>query len=236
MVQKKKNFIVKYLIGLFLVSASIFTGCSTLQNSSKYELANGKYKLITEKKIVNSYVENSGDTVKIIYLPSKTFMLLPLKTNDVIMARQKLIVPSFDIDILTALLKVRPSVKQILPAQLNTNFNGNIYVGKRTDVYNISYHKNAIDEYTRYINHFGISGGIILGISNTAMNATTTNNNITSDYDGIVLQKGIAGIIAVNKLTIGLSIGFDNLLDKNKSVWLYEKKPWYGLMLGLNLN
>ena len=219
-----------------LVTAFLFTGCSTLQNSSKYELANGTYKLKAENKTTNSYVENSGDTIKIVYLPSKSFKLLPLKTTDTFTAKQKLIVPSFDIDILTALLKVRPSIKHILPAQLNTNFNGNIYVGKRTDIYNINYHKNAIDEYTRNINHFGMSGGIFLGISNTAMNFTTTNNNILAEYDGIVLQKGIAGIIAVNKLTIGLSIGFDNLLDKNKSVWLYEKKPWYGLMLGLNLN
>ena len=74
------------------------------------------------------------------------------------------------------------------------------------------------------------------GLGNTAMTPSTTRNGIMTEYDGLILQKGVASIIAVNKLTLGLSIGFDNLLDQNKNVWIYQNKPWYGLMLGLNLN
>ncbi|WP_165940196.1 MULTISPECIES: hypothetical protein [Dyadobacter] len=57
-----------------------------------------------------------------------------------------------------------------------------------------------------------------------------------SEYDGLVWGKGIAGIIGINNFTIGLAIGFDNLLDKNKQVWIYQGKPWLGLAFGLNLN
>ncbi len=63
-----------------------------------------------------------------------------------------------------------------------------------------------------------------------------TKNGILTEYDGLIFQKGISGIIAVNKLTVGLSLGSDNLLDHNKKKWIYENKLWYGLMLGLNLN
>ena len=227
---------MKYLPAILFFTTVLITGCATLQNSSKYELANGKYKLIAAKKQINTYVENSGDTIKVFELPSRKLMALPFKINESLITNHRLVVSSFDVDILTALLKIRPNIRQILPAQLNTNFNGNIYVGKRSDIYNINYHKNAIAEYTRHINHIGFSVGVFLGISNTAMNSSTTFNSVSSEYDGIVLQKGIAGILAVNKLTIGLSVGFDNLLDKNKNVWIYENKPWYGLMLGLNLN
>ena len=95
---------------------------------------------------------------------------------------------------------------------------------------------NPPDIYQRQINHFSFSGGLFLGLGNTALNPSTTDNNISIEYDGLVLQKGIAGIVAVNKLTIGVSLGFDKLLDKNSKTWIYQNKPCFGLMLGLNLN
>lgn len=169
-------------------------------------------------------------------MPGKISTSLPNQLAVYLPTKQRLFKPSLDIDILTALFKVRPQVKNFLPTQLTANFNGNIYVGHRTDIYQIHYKKNPLDIYKRQINHFGFSGGLFLGLGNTAMNSSTTNNLISTEYDGIILQKGIAGIVAVNKLTIGVSIGFDNLLDKNSNTWIYENKPWFGLMLGLNLN
>ena len=62
---------------------------------------------------------------------------LPNQLNVGFVGKQKLIKPSLDIDILTAIFKVRPQAKNALPTQLNANFNGNIYVGHRTDVYQI---------------------------------------------------------------------------------------------------
>jgi len=72
-------------------------------------------------------------------------------------------------------------------------------------------------------------------LGNTAINASTAPNQAL-EYDGVVFQKGIAGLFAINKLTVGLSIGNDRLLDKNQYDWEYHHKIWYGLMLGLNLN
>lgn len=31
-------------------------------------------------------------------------------------------------------------------------------------------------------------------------------------------------------------LGFDTLLDRNAQFWIYQERPWLGLMLGLNLN
>ena len=44
------------------------------------------------------------------------------------------------------------------------------------------------------------------------MNPTTTTNFISTEYDGIVWPKGVAGIIAVNNFTVGVSLGFDIFL------------------------
>lgn len=65
---------------------------------------------------------------------------------------------------------------------------------------------------------------------------TTTNDQTEHEYDGIVWTKGVAGIFAINTFTIGVSLGFDNLLDQNRTVWIYESKPWIGFTFGLNLN
>lgn len=68
------------------------------------------------------------------------------------------------------------------------------------------------------------------------MTPTNTFNKISQEYDGVVWNKGLAGILAINNFTVGLSLGIDNLLDKNKKVWIYESKPWVGIAFGLNLN
>ena len=68
------------------------------------------------------------------------------------------------------------------------------------------------------------------------MNPWVTNNQIVTEYDGVVWSKGVAGIIAINNFTIGLAIGFDDLLDNNKKYWIYQAKPWVGFAFGLNLN
>jgi hypothetical protein len=39
----------------------------------------------------------------------------------------------------------------------------------------------------------------------------------------------------MKRITLGLSLGFDNLLDPNEHIWAYQQKPWIGLMLGINL-
>jgi hypothetical protein len=216
--------------------ALLFSSCTTLQNNAKYDLAEGVYQLKIDNKKFNSYVENNADSIKITNLSSKISTNLPEHINIFSPIKQRFIKSSLDIDILTTLLKIRPRVKEIIPSQLNTAFNGNLYIGHRTDVYQISYQQNPLGSYKRKINHFGFSGGVFVGLGNTDITSSTTNNGISTEYEGIILQKGVAGIIAVNKLTIGLSLGFDNLLDANQDFWIYQNKPWYGLMLGLNLN
>ena len=214
----------------------LFCSCATIQNNAKYELSNGTYKLKIEGKTNKFYIENKEDTILVHNLNSNVYTALPKNMANENFTKHQLIKPSLDIYILTALFKIRPKIENTLPTQMNTNFNGNLYIGRRTDIYQIQYKKNHLNNFQRQINHFGFSAGVFLGLGNTAMTPSTTRNGIMTEYDGLILQKGVASIIAVNKLTLGLSIGFDNLLDQNKNVWIYQNKPWYGLMLGLNLN
>jgi hypothetical protein len=142
---------------------------------------------------------------------------------------------SFDIDFLTIPFKYRP-VSNSLPAQFNTNLNGAVYIGFRNDIYRLWYKKTPLNNYIRQTTHYGFSVGLFSGFGGTAMNPWVTDDQISSEYDGLVWLKGIAGILGVNNFTIGLALGWDNLLDKNNKVWIYQSKPWLGLAFGLNLN
>ncbi|MFN3840039.1 MAG: hypothetical protein ACK4RF_04960 [Cyclobacteriaceae bacterium] len=64
----------------------------------------------------------------------------------------------------------------------------------------------------------------------------TTNNQITDEYDGFILSRGLSAMAGINNLTVGVAIGWDYLTDRDKVVWIYQNKPWVGLMIGLNIN
>jgi hypothetical protein len=90
--------------------------------------------------------------------------------------------------------------------------------------------------YNRHITHYGLSFGGFAGVGSTAVNDWTTIPSVNKEYDGVVFSKGLGVLIGINKLNFGLTVGWDNLLDKYKKQWIYQNRAWYGIALGLNLN
>jgi hypothetical protein len=68
------------------------------------------------------------------------------------------------------------------------------------------------------------------------MTPWTTNQGMTDEYNGFILSRGIALMIGVNNLTVGAGIGWDYLTDRDKDIWIYQNKAWYGLTFSLHLN
>lgn len=223
----------------------LLNSCSVLQKSAKQELSDGFYKKKSKSENSKVYVDVVEEIIRIH--PNKKGLnemtIDTLQTCELyqpeIKTKEKLdfslIKNSFDIDFLTIPFKLR-FVEKDVPPQLNANLNGAIYLGYRTDIYKISYTQNPLKKYIRQTNHFGYSIGLFTGFGNTFMSPTNTNNRLQQEYDGVVWSKGIAGIVGINNFTVGLTLGFDNLLDKNKTIWIYENKPWFGLAFGVNLN
>lgn len=229
---------------LFIV-AIFFCSCSVLQKTPKTEFTDGFYSQKIDGKKKKVYINIVEEQFQ-IHLTNSQNGLLAIDTlkafqfyeNDLkndLLKSATFSNHSVDLDFLTMPLKYRPIQKSV-PNQLNTNLNGAVYLGYRTDKYNVDYVKNPLGKSKRNLNHFGFSFGGFIGFGNTALNPTTTNNYLATEYDGLVLTKGFAGIFAINNFTLGLSIGADNLLDKNRNYWIYNTKPWYGLAFGLNLN
>jgi hypothetical protein len=142
---------------------------------------------------------------------------------------------SFDFDFITIPLKLRPDQGDV-PAQLNTHLNGALYAGYRNDRFTLAYKADPLKRSFQSINHFGVSVGFFSGIGGTFISPTTTNFQLDKEYDGVVWCNGVAAFIAMNRFTVGLACGIDYLTDKNRSLWIYQNKPWAALAFGLNLN
>ncbi len=228
-----------------LILVFLLSSCSVIRKSAKTAFTDGYYiqNLDNKKQVV--FVDIDEEALRIHPIikdkhlraidSTKVCQYYPKEMSSAFRSSTSFAKYTLDIDFLTMPLKYRPA-QSTVPAQLNTNLNGALYLGFRTDNYRLNYYANPLKKSDRNIIHYGVSVGIFTGFGNTSMNATTTNNYLSSEYDGIVWTKGIAGIIAVNNFSLGLALGFDNLLDQNKIYWIYETKPWFGLAFGLNLN
>ncbi len=230
----------------FVFSLVIISSCGVVNKPTKYGLESGIYKTaLFDHKKQKVYLQMEQDSLYVYALREGSQKVIDTSvykrisfqqvTNEPANTIPVFTQPSFDVDFLTIPFKYRPPTSDF-PRQFNTNLNGAVYLGYRNDIYNVKYQATPLSTYKRRITHYGLSVGGFLGLGSTFMSPSVTNNSITTEYDGMVFSKGIAGIIGINKFTIGIALGFDNLLDNNKNTWIYQQKPWLGLAFGLNLN
>ena len=216
-------------ITLPIVGALFLQSCATLRESPKYQLSDGYYNFRqTDSKYIKVYIKSENDSVTIHPIDGEPPITIePLKDE---YFRKN----SFDIDVMTILFKYRPKSTTI-PHQLNTNFNGNVYLGYRVDRFQIDFEKTPAGQRKTF-RHNGLTFGLFGGIGSTPVNTWTTANQIADEYDGVVLSRGFAVMVGLNSLTVGVGVGWDYLTDRDKKLWIYQNKPWFGLTLGLNLN
>lgn len=222
----------------------VFVSCAVYRSKGDDSIPDGKYRsrALGSRMI---YLQNHGDSLAVYKLSrfqndlvADTGMLnilfFPPRSGPK-PSSLSFNATTFDFDALAIPFKYRPETTS-LPAQFTTSLNGAIFFGVRNDNYKIRYKKHILNYYRRTTRHYAISLGGFTGFGSTAMSPWVTNNNIVSEYEGVVWLKGVAVIMGIGNFTSGLSIGWDNLLDKNNSYWIYENKPWIGLVFGLNLN
>ena len=235
---------MKFIPLVLIVYISIANpGCGILKKTQQSFPENGRYRVLSQNR-KPIFVQVEDTLIQLYPLAKQEGRLEAIKGKREIFAfpelrgsqaTLKLLKTSFDIDVITIPFKYRLPTSGF-PDQLNTNFCGAIYTGIRNDVFEFTYKRNEFNEYRRVIKHHGHGIGIFAGIGSTAMNPWVTLNRINIEYDGFVLSTGAQTSVAYNNFTFGLAVGVDNLMDKNKSVWIYQSKPWIGLAVGLNLN
>jgi hypothetical protein len=232
------NLIVLLVVLLFA------TACNTVDKIARHDFYTGYYNLrVEDSSSVKVYVdlyEDSLDLYDVNYIGKKKSP----DTNSVHSVRISEINPgdylhnstfhrnSVDVDLTTALLKYRPPQKDV-PRQLSANLNAALYAGLRKDFFKIVSRTSPLNKTNSALRHFGFDAGFFAGIGITPVNYSVTGGNVELEYDGIVFEKGIAVYFGIEFLTFGISLGFDNLLDDNHKYWVYNQKPWVGLMLGI---
>jgi len=214
-----------YLILLLFLGA-----CSTIKNSPKYQLSDGEYEFRQPgEKYKKAFVTIEEDSIRIFLdeKPKEGYIPQPFKD-------QYFLKRSFDVDVITIPFKYRPSTSS-LPRQLTSDFNGNVFIGFRGDRFALRFNETPAG-WIQSHKHRALSVGVFGGLGSTSVTPWTTNNQTTDEYSGVVLSRGLAFMVGVNNLTVGIGVGWDFLTDRDKDIWIYQNKPWYGLTLGLNLN
>ncbi len=208
----------------------LISGCGTSRDAHKYQLTDDVY-LYRQKgeRYQKAWVYIKNDTISILSYQHPDLVLQP-KTN----VDQLFLKRTFDVDVMTVAFKYRPATTN-LPRQLTTDFNGNVFVGYRLDRFKVSFTRTPLGTSTKY-RHRGITAGVFGGIGATSVTSSTTNNHTNDEYTGFVLSRGAALMIGLNNLTVGFGVGWDYITDRDKAVWIYQNKAWYGLTVGLNLN
>ncbi len=237
----------KYIFPLLTVLI-LNQSCESIKQSSKYGFTEGYYHGYFPKQPSSEvYVFPDNDSIKIYNRRDlqtsaadsnkSLYTAFPYLVTDQSLGKEFVFTQrTFDVDFLSILVKYRPYL-QGFPNQLNTSIlNGAIFLGYRTDLYHLRYHATPFHTFKRDLTHYGFSFGVFTGLGASRIDEYVTKNALSIEYDGLVNPTGLAAILAVDKLTFGLTVGVDHLLDKNHAVWIYQGKPWIGLSVGLNLN
>lgn len=206
--------------------ALAFASCGIVGKVPKYRVSDGIYTHRVNGFKQKVYVEGTDDSLVMTLVKDKTIVGFS--------EMQSLSKSRLDVDLLITPFKYRPAVKE-LPRQLNTSFNGNVFIGYRVDHFLIESKKKTIGR-RHSILHTALTLGAFGGIGSTAVNPWTTGYLTTDEYDGLVISRGFAILVGFNSFTGGLAAGFDHLSGRDKKIWIYQDRPWLGVVLGLNLN
>jgi hypothetical protein len=236
-----KNNFTLLIIGASLLTAA---GCAPFDKIYSHEFCSGYYKLKRPGTVPGKvYLETDGDTLTVYPAAGKGKSLAPdlsssrRATFSSVSPGSYLYNSTFvrtapDIDLSTVLLKYRPHAGNV-PSQLSTDVNGVFYIGFRKDFFRMTSHLSPGNIRSTFVRHTGFDFGPFAGIGITPVTPTTTMFRTTQEYDGIVFQKGFAVFGTFENMSVGFSVGFDNLLDKNRNIWIFNQKPWFGILIGI---
>jgi hypothetical protein len=234
------NYLVRF--GCYSLFPAVLFSCSGLLQldalpEGTYVVSKVNYAKLTGKPVAGLPAKIRAD----LEWQDSLLKVMPLKpglANEAAPVRHiknlRLIRRTFDLNILTIPFKIRPAVADF-PQQMNANFSAAMYMGRRHDIYSLKNMAKNSQAHPR-IGVTGVGYGGFVGLGSETMNPFVTQNKINYEYDGFTVNAGVAAIYDPKKFNLGLAIGVDYLLDKNRKAWIYQGQPWFGLLFGINLN
>lgn len=157
---------IRTIPGVLFLLLCIY-GCSSVRNTHKYELDDGRYLFRQpDEKFRPVYVYVQDDSVSLFEDETGSKPIQPQVLKDEIFVKR-----SFDIDVIAVPFKFRPASVN-LPRQLTTDFNGNLFLGYRVDRFRLIHKKTPIG-WKRFYKHRGLSIGGFGGLGTAAITPWT---------------------------------------------------------------
>jgi hypothetical protein len=227
---------------LLVAIALLLHSCQTLQKSSQHGLNSGYYRLIEKDQPDQRIYLDTPDDQLIMYKTDQGAVQQNASRNIVLGRADSLLQQpirlkkqSLDIDLTSILLKYRPSSFGEAP-QLVTDFNFAVYTGWRFDTFKVISEKDPLGNgHNRIANH-GFDFGVFAGPGTTLISPFTTRDRRAAEYNGLIIQSGLAMFVETDLASFGIAGGFDYLLNEDRNVWIYHNKPWAGFIVGIALN
>jgi hypothetical protein len=230
-----------YQVLIYIMASIMLCSCGALRNSSVHGFNSGYYTLDTGRNKIDVYADITDDSIH-IHLKTENRIVETASISSGIKDENatfeqplRFSKSSIDIDITSVLFKYRPAINN-LPGQLTTDMNLAVYVGWRYDFFTLTRTTNPLNKRTVKINTWGYDFGVFAGLGVTPVNPFTTDTKIVTEYSAPVLQTGVAAFIESGIASFGISAGIDHLLDNNSALWVYNRKPWIGFIVGIALN
>ena len=224
-----------------IASVLMHSSCSVLEKASIHGLTSGFYTIDSTKTKSRVYLDVTSEKMDVyktqgnVPAKEKTFTLSLAEHDSILPVPLVFKKQSLDIDVTTVLFKHRFPLPG-MPAQLTTDFNAAVFAGWRFDRFRIYSHPDPIHKHHLSISNVGYDFGFFAGPGTTPVNPFTTLNRQSNEYSGMILQTGIAGFLESNIASFGLAVGYDHLLNPDRSIWIYSNKPWVGFIVGIALN
>ena len=228
-------------LGLLLGSVWGLAGCAVVGNVTQlndgwYEVMHlgGNDTLATRLDDQRVYVQQHADSL--LFTPYSTqpkplsirYRLQP--DHHVLLLDRRL-----DLDVFTIPVKVRPA-RAGVPVQLNSNFNAALYLGRRLNFYYLSRESVTPWQQAPRIRATGIGYGAFFGLGSTLITGDVTRQQAGPEYEGLVLHAGLASLYDARIFNVGLAAGIDHLIGPDRRFWIYQHRPWLGLLFSLDLN
>jgi len=216
------------VFGLSLSACKVMRGEGETLRSDYYRVRRPQAHQLPKGRL---FVEDEDDTLR-IYLPttSQPRLLDNRQIHNLTLYRRH-----FDVDVFTIPFKIRPAIAGV-PPQLNSNFNAALYLGRRIDFYRFQSQTIAPHRQTRLLRSQGFGYGFFAGIGSSTINELVTRGAIGFEYEGVIVDAGLAVIYDARLFNVGIATGMDHLVDSNRRQWIYQWRPWFGVLFGLNLN
>jgi hypothetical protein len=203
-----------------------------------YKNTSGNVVLIVlDKKLPST--KNPKDSRNLFFFPniaSEKKITTELKQNEIPYYRGaalKYMTVSSVLQAISIPMKIRFK-QDNFPPQINTSFNAGITYGFQFIQYKLrnEYYPNLTTTFLENKISFSIAG--FGGLTPVTLTSSNTNNSIKVSEDVVGIDYGLVGVVSFNRLNFGLSLGCDTPLNKDGKNWIYNTKPWIGIVVGVD--